>query len=99
MTERWGQEDQDLAGGERPRCRGSRERGGSTTQGDSQTHLLQRPEGVERRLAALPTRPRRQDTGSVTLTRLQGVAPGLPSCRQRPSPRRPASDAHTQGLG
>lgn len=92
MTERRGQEDQDMAGGERPRRRGSWEGGRSAVQGDSQTHLLQRPEDVERRLVALPTRPRGQDTGSVPLTR-------LPSCRQRPSPRRPASDAHTQGLG
>lgn len=29
MTERWGQEDQDLAGGEPPRRRGSREREGA----------------------------------------------------------------------
>lgn len=72
---------------------------GNTAQGDSQSHLLQRPEDVERRLVALPTRPRRQDTGSVTLTRLQGVAPGLPRCRQRPSPRHAASDAHTRARG
>ena len=72
MTEKWGQEDQDMAGGEHPRCKGSWERGRSTAQGDSQTHLLQRPENVERSPVALPTRPRLQDTGSVTLTCLQG---------------------------
>lgn len=35
MTERWGQGDQDVAGGECPRRKGSWERGRSTAQGDS----------------------------------------------------------------
>ena len=37
MTEKWGQEDQGMAGGEHPRRKGGWERGSSAAQGDSQT--------------------------------------------------------------
>lgn len=100
MTEKWGQEPQDLMRESVRDADPAGKEAGTQPKGDSQTRLLKRPGTVEGGLVAAPTRPRKQDVHSVTF-RCPPEAPRPSQLQAVPlvsrARRAQASDAHAQG--